>query len=170
MYRIAKQDFYGITQDQLCRARPLLLLQQPLAQLNITLPDQIRFHYPDVHGHLRLVEMNVEVIGENAHGICFLSGVRRVPDARATRAAHTGASVADATDAENAANTAMQTDSFQMNIIRGAVVRISNSERMSLASWERRVRRRFATAWKTDALPLSTMLIGANKNVTDFPC
>jgi hypothetical protein len=40
---------------------------------------------------------------------------------------------------------------------------------MTLQDWERRVRRRFAMDCKTDALPLSSMLITAKFDVVNMP-
>jgi hypothetical protein len=157
MYRIAKQSLYLQLGDQLCHVRPLLLLQRPVMQVNVILPDRIRFFYPGPDGRALVQELEVRVLGENAHGICFLTGVCHVENTNAADAANAAASAATTGTAPPAVTVA-----FRMDLIAGPITRLQSGERMTLQDWERRVRRRFAMDCKTDALPLSSMLIGTS--------
>ena len=58
-------------------------------------------------------------------------------------------------------------DAFRMDLISGLITRMQNGERMTLQDWEKRVRRCFAMDCKSDALPLSSMLISANSKPPD---
>jgi hypothetical protein len=148
MYRIAKQSLYLQIGEQLCQARPLLVLQRPVTQINVILPDSIRFFYPGPDGRALPQQVEVRVLGENAHGICFLTGV---------------GIAAEDTDATPV------TLAFRMDLIAGPITRLESGERMTLQDWERRVRRRFAMDCKTDALPLSSMLITAKFDGVNMP-
>jgi hypothetical protein len=144
MHRIAKQSFVLALVEQSCETRPLLLLRQrPVSQVNVVLPDRIRFLYPDANGDLTSREIEVHVLGENAHGVCFLTGICH-----------------SANNAEMARPAAMEAMlAFRMSLISGPILRVETGERMLLLDWERRVRRCFAMDCKVDALPLSSMLI-----------
>ncbi|HEY4317498.1 MAG TPA: hypothetical protein VGN04_07845 [Herbaspirillum sp.] len=150
MYRIAKQSLFLPVEEQLCQTRPLLVLQQrPVSQVNVVLPDRIRFFYPDANGRHAPHELEVHVLGENAHGVCFLTGI-----------CHSANSM------ETARPPAME--AFRMNLICGMITRLQTGERMSLQDWERRVRRCFAMDCKADALPLSSMLISTASERIDM--
>ena len=154
MYRIAKQSLYLQLGEQLCHARPLLVLQRPVTQINVILPDSIRFFYPGPDGRALAQRVEVRVLGENAHGICFLTGVC-IADG------DTEAVAATATATATGTGQPALTVAFRMDLIAGPITRLQSGERMTLQDWERRVRRRFAMDCKTDALPLSSMLITA---------
>jgi hypothetical protein len=154
MYRIAKQSFFPPLVEQSCKTRPLLVLQQrPVSQVNVVLPDRIRFSYPDANGDVALRELEVHVLGENAHGVCFLTGI-----------CHSANNVETARPA-----AAEVMEAFRMNLISGPIVRVETGERMLLQDWERRVRRCFAMDCKADALPLSSMLITTKSERMDMP-
>ena len=146
MYRIAKRPPFSTLRDQLCRERPPLILQPSISQLNIALPDRIRFFYPAASesATLREVDLTVTALGENAHGVCFVVGVCMQAGEEGLRQAATDTDVA-----------------FRIDLIEGTVTRAENGERLSVRAWERRVRRRYAQDREIDALPLSTMLIRA---------
>ncbi|HWZ48991.1 MAG TPA: hypothetical protein VNX00_12330 [Herbaspirillum sp.] len=131
-----------------------MLLQGATPHINIVLPDCIQFSYPGDDGHATVQEIDVSTLGENAHGVCFLTGI--------VKTACAGDSEAEA-DIDNDDNReAIQptvTAAFRMDAIIGLITRKANGEQISVRAWEQRVRRRFALDCKTDALPLSTMLI-----------
>jgi hypothetical protein len=159
MYRIAKQSLSMQLTEQLCRPRPLLVLQRPVSQVNVILPDRIRFFYPDADGRVGLHEVTVHTLGENAHGVCFLTGVCHAVITAANKAdVDAGADFAGGIQSEAKVEFAAA-EAFRMDLIASPVTRLENGERMTRQDWERRVRRRFALDCKTDALPLSSMLI-----------
>jgi hypothetical protein len=127
-----------------------LLRQRPVSQVNVVLPDRIRFLYPDANGDVAPREIEVHVLGENAHGVCFLTGICH-----------------SANNAETTRPAAM--DAFRMSLISGPILRVETGERMLLLDWERRVRRCFAMDCKADALPLSSMLITTNVERVALP-
>jgi hypothetical protein len=169
MYRIAKQSLSMQLTEQLCHPRPLLVLQRPVSQVNVILPDRIRFFYPDADGRVGLHEVTVHTLGENAHGVCFLTGVcHAVITAENKLDVNAGADFAGGiqSDTEVKANAEFAVaDAFRMDLIASPVTRLENGERMTRQDWERRVRRRFALDCKTDALPLSSMLITVKSGI-----
>jgi hypothetical protein len=155
MHRIAEPSPGPQLGGQSCHERPSLILQASVSQINILLPDRIRFSYPAYFDHngqpsaqTSMQEIDAGVLGENAHGICFLTGVVRT---------------------ESEADVETGTVAFRMNLIVGAITRVATGEQLSVHAWEQRVRRRFALDCKTDALPLSTMLITTKNGNTDMP-
>jgi hypothetical protein len=152
MHRIAKLSSFEQFGEQMCQERPVRLLQSPMSHINIPLPDCIRFSYPGDGGHATVQEVDASTLGENAHGVCFLTGIVRMEC--------TG-------DSEAIQPTV--TAAFRMDAIIGPITRKANGEQLSVRSWEQRVRRRFALDCKTDALPLSTMLITAKNGKSGAP-
>ncbi|MDB5774682.1 MAG: hypothetical protein JWP38_815 [Herbaspirillum sp.] len=150
MYRLAKQSPFLRMREQSCCERPALTLQTPVSHINIELPDRIRFRYPDADGRDMTQDVEVRVLGENAHGVCFLTGVSA------------SASAAKPQEPGNAM-------AFRIDTIAGPITRVSTAEVLPVHAWERRVRRRFAMDRDTDALPLSSMLIAARQNSPDTP-
>jgi hypothetical protein len=124
-----------------------LVLRDPMAHVNILLPDCIRFFYPNERGQATIQEVDANTLGENAHGICFLTGTQ----AQAEREVDI--------ESDREAIQPTVTAAFRMNAIIGLITRMANGEQLSVREWEQRVRRRFAMDCKIDALPLSTMLI-----------
>jgi hypothetical protein len=144
MHRIAKQSHFVQSEDQSRHTRPLLIVQPSISKINVTLPDRVGFLYPHAEGQGQATwrEIEVHVLGENAHGVCFLSS---------------------AYDPNGAAEV------FRMDWIEGPITRLDTGEQLLVYEWDRRVRRRFAMGCKTDALPLSTMLITAKNEDTRTP-
>lgn len=129
-----------------------VLLQASMPLINIVLPDCIQFSYPGDDGHATVQEIDVSTLGENAHGVCFLTGI--------VKTACAGDSEAEADiDIASEAIQPTVTAAFRMDTIIGLITRKANGEQLSVRAWEQRVRRRFAVDCKTDALPLSSMLI-----------
>ena len=157
MNRTAKPSLVPPLPDQLCPPRPAVVLQHHyLTQVNVELPDRIRFFYPDANGRQAQYQLEVHVLGENAHGVNFLTGICQ--STNKMRLEDSGAS-------ENGAPPVF--DAFRMDLISGLITRMQNGERMTLQDWEKRVRRCFAMDCKSDALPLSSMLISANSKPPD---
>jgi hypothetical protein len=152
MHRIAQLSSFVQLGEQMCHERPARVLQHPMSQINILLPDRIRFSYPGDDGHATVQEVDASTLGENAHGVCFLTGIVRTESA--------GDSEAEA-DIDRQAIQPTVTAAFRMGAIIGLITRKANGEQLSVHEWEQRVRRRFAMDCKIDALPLSTMLITA---------
>ncbi|RXZ38532.1 hypothetical protein D9O50_03130 [Oxalobacteraceae bacterium CAVE-383] len=131
------------------------MLQRPVSQVNVVLPDRIRFFYPAANGRQAQHQLEVQALGENAHGVCFLTGIcHSINKCESSDGDRDGGGAA--TRAPAAA------DAFRMDMICGLITRMETGERMTLHDWERRVRRCFAMDGKTDALPLSSMLISSN--------
>lgn len=157
MNRTAKQSPVPPLVDQLCPPRPAVVLQEHyVTQVNVELPDRIRFFYPDANGRQMQYQLEVHVLGENAHGVSFLTGICQSANKMC---------VADSAASENGAPPVF--DAFRMDLISGLITRMQNGERMTLQDWERRVRRCFAMDCKADALPLSSMLISAESKPSD---
>jgi hypothetical protein len=182
MHRIAEPSPLLQIGEQLCHERPSLILQASVSQINILLPDRIRFSYPAYFDHngqpsaqTSVQEIDACVLGENAHGICFLTGVVKtesVADVKTgiqVEALNDVLCVSEAVGTYGATAATTATAAFRMNLIVGAITRVATGEQLPVYAWERRVRRRFAMDCKTDALPLSTMLITTKNGNTDMP-
>jgi hypothetical protein len=179
MHRIAEPSPLLQLGEQLCHKRPSLILQASVSQINILLPDRIRFSYPAYFDHngqpsaqTSVQEIDAGVLGENAHGICFLTGVVKTEsDAEVKTGIQVDALKEDlgVSEAVSTYGATAATVAFRMNLIVGAITRVATGEQLPVYAWERRVRRRFAMDCKTDALPLSTMLITTKNGNTDMP-